>query len=704
MVQSEAPAFPHLPARLERLGELAYNLWWSWHADARSLYRTLDYTLWRSTRHNPVQMLNEISPELLQAAAENDAFLSLYHRALERYDHYMSGEDTWYQNQFGENNQHLVAYFCAEFAVHNSLPIYSGGLGLLAGDTCKEASDLGLPFVGIGALYPEGYFKQRMAPDGSQVAIYERLSTKDTPLLQVLNDDGSPLRVAVPVADREIYVGLWTVRVGRVSIYLMDTDIDENEPWDRDLTARLYGGDTLHRLRQEVILGIGGIRALHHLGFEPDIFHLNEGHAAFVAIELLRLQLEQGKSLDEGKKAVRKQLVFTTHTPVKAGHDEFSFAMMEEHFHAVYEQMGLDRESFFKLGSPQGAEHFSMTVLALNLSRQANGVSEKHGEVSRDMWHFLYPERGVEDVPIKSVTNGIHVPTWLAAELVPLLTEHLGAEWWNDHDNPEIWRKVSEIPDDILWQTHSGLREKLVSFARERARAIWRKEGADKRHVVACGALLRPEALTIGFARRFATYKRAGLIFSDPERLKRILLNQWRPVQIIFSGKAHPADEPGKFLLKRIFQASASHGMGGQVAFLEDYDKHVAHHLIQGVDVWLNNPRPPQEASGTSGQKASLNGVINFSVRDGWWYEGYTGSNGWEITGESDEEAAESIYSQLENDIVPRFYDRDSEGIPHQWVALMKEAMISTSAAFSARRMVKEYINEIYEIPRLVKT
>lgn len=689
----DIPSFDYIPQRISRVGELAYNLWWSWNSEARKLYRTLDRTLWRTSRQNPVKMLREVRPERLATLSEDESFCALYDRVVAEYDEYMTSTQTW---AGGLEKKEPIAYFCAEFAVHTSVPIYSGGLGLLAGDTCKEASDLGLPFVAIGAFYPEGYFLQKVAADGTQETLYEQTNIDNTPLLPVLRDDGSRFLVQIPLDGKYIDVAVWKLQVGRVPIYLMDTDIPENDPWDRDVVARLYGGDNLVRLRQEIILGMGGARVLDALGYDPAVIHLNEGHAAFAALELIHRAKQNGSSFEEAVEAAREKIVFTTHTPVKAGHDEFPFHMMEEHFRHFWDEMAVSREDFLALGTPPGGQSFSMTVLALRTARKVNGVSKKHGEVSRAMWNFAYPDCTEEEVPISSITNGVHVPTWLTAEFVEVINEYVGSDWKARHDDHEFWRRILEAPDESLWAAHRISKSRLFTFMQERARARWMDEVGSPGQIVALGTLVNPEALTIGFARRFATYKRATLILRDIERLKRIILNPWRPLQIVFAGKAHPADEPGKFLLKQIYDVCSSPQFGGRVAFIENYDKQVGHRLVSGVDVWLNNPEPPKEASGTSGQKSSLNGVLNFSVSDGWWCEGYNGKNGWVIEGMNDAETAESMYSILENEIVPAFYDRDSNGVPRRWIALMKEAIASTSAAFSARRMMKEYVEKMY--------
>ncbi len=699
----QVQSFPQIPERIYRVADLAYNLWWSWNADARELFRRLDRMLWRITQHNPVSMLQQMDPAELERASRDRYFLDLYDSLIARYDEYMTSARTWYSESH-PNSDSLVAYFCAEFGLHNSLPIYSGGLGLLAGDTCKEASDLGLPMVAIGSLYPEGYFHQRVDANGRQEAIYSRLNTDSAPLLPVLNEDGSRLLVRVPLGNMEVRVAVWRVQVGRVPIYLMDTDIDENEVWLRDLSARLYGGDQQVRLRQEIILGMGGVRVLRALGYRPTVLHLNEGHAAFAGIELLREYMVAGAGFEEALERLRRMLVFTTHTPVKAGHDEFPFHQIEEYFAPTWESMGIGREQLLSLGQSQGKPSFSMTVLALRTARKANAVSKRHGEVSREMWKELWPELEVKNVPIISITNGVHVPTWIAPEFLEPFERHLGPYWLLFHDDLALWEKILQMPDRDIWEIHIHLKGRLMAFIREEARRKWiRDHVSSSHHLVALGTLLDRDALTIGFARRFATYKRATLVFRDMERLKKILLNPWRPVQIIFSGKAHPADEPGKFFLQQVFQACASHEMAGHIAFVEDYDKHVAHYLKSGVDVWLNNPTPPMEASGTSGQKASLNGIINCSVRDGWWYEGYNGNNGWAIEGDDDDAAAASLYDLLEKEIVPLYFERDAQNIPRRWAQMMKEAIRSTAARYSARRMVKEYTHLMYDAAPIPK-
>ena len=695
-----------LPPRISRLTDLAYNLWCSWHPQARELFGAIDQTLWSITAHNPVKLLREVGPERLNALAQDPTFLRRYDTVLMAFDADLTTQDTWLAHSAPELLGTTVAYFSAEFGIHSSLPIYGGGLGILAGDHCKEASDLGVSLVGVGFMYPQGYFHQRLSVDGRQEAVYEYLDRAEAPLTPAFTPEGKRCLVVVPIDERQIYVQVWHVRVGRASLYLMDTDVEENAPWDRELSARLYGGDLEMRILQEIILGIGGVRVLRALGIVPRVWHLNEGHAAFVTLERAREFVAAGRSFPEARAEVQRTTIFTTHTPVPAGHDAFSFLLIDRYLHHFWQQLGIDRDHFLALGyhrEPWG-EVFHMTVLALHMAGWRNAVSKTHGEVSRRMWQNLWPNTTVEQVPISSVTNGVHIPTWVAQELDQLYGRYLGPDWVKHHDSPALWRRVYDIPDEELWRVRIQLKHKLMSFIRERARDLWRKEHRDPVQVLASGALLDPEALTLGFARRFATYKRATLLLQDLARLQAIMQDRWRPVQIIFAGKAHPADEPGKHLIHQVYALAKQYNLGGQIAFIEDYDMHVAKFLVQGVDVWLNNPVPPLEASGTSGQKAALNGVPNLSVADGWWAEGYNGGNGWTIsTADStadlngrDVNDARTLYQLLEQEIVPLYYQQDSDGVPRGWIQIVKEAISSITPLFSARRMVKEYIERFY--------
>jgi starch phosphorylase len=703
-------ALSPLPERLSRLHELAVDLWWSWHRDAREVFRRLDYTLWRATAHNPVRMLWLIPRTKIAAAAADPEFVRLYDRAIAGLDEARAAHKAWWTDSFAHLGGQSIAYFSAEFALHQSLPIYAGGLGVLAGDHCKEASDLGVPLIGVGFMYPQGYFHQQVSAEGRQEESYEHLNWADAPIEPAITAEGKPCVTAVPLGDRTVLVAVWRVRVGRVKLYLLDTDLEENAPWDRELSARLYGGDRETRVQQEIILGIGGVRALKALGSDPAVFHLNEGHAAFVVLQRIRDQIERGSSFDDALEEIRRTTVFTTHTPVAAGHDAFQFYLVEKHLAGCWGSLGPNRDRFLALGSyDNGAgPQFNMTALALRSAGKVNAVSKLHGEVTRAMWAPLWPDEPESERPVGSVTNGVHVPTWISADLAELFARHLGENWLDRHDDPAMWDGVLAIPDAELWAVRQALRRYLFTFVRERARQRWTVERVGAPRVVAAGTLLETDTLTIGFARRFASYKRPDLIFHDPERLARILNAAERPVQIIFAGKAHPADDVGKHHLQRVYRQALDPQFGGRVAFVDDYDLHVAHFLVQGCDVWLNNPRKPLEASGTSGMKAAVNGVPHLSVGDGWWAEGFNGANGWIIDGgvpgergdEADAADAAALYRLLEEEVVPAFYERDASGVPHRWLAIVKEAMRSVSPRFSARRMVKEYVTQMY-VPAL---
>jgi starch phosphorylase len=703
---------PPVPARLSRLEELATDLWWSWHPEARIVFRRLDYPLWRATAHNPVRMLWQIPHEKLEAAAADPDFLQLYDRAVAALDDARSARHTWYATTFPQFKGQTIAYFSAEFALHQSLPIYAGGLGVLAGDHCKEAGDLGVPLIGVGFMYPQGYFHQHISAEGWQEESYERINWADAPIEAAMTPDGKPCVTAVPLGDRSVLVAVWLVRMGRVRLYLLDTDLDENAPWDRELSARLYGGDRETRVQQEIILGIGGVRALRALGIEPAAFHLNEGHAGFVVLQRIRDLIEQGSSFEDALEAIRKTTVFTTHTPVPAGHDAFPFQVVEKHLANCWGTLGPNRDKFLALGSHDGGAgpQFNMTALAMRSAYAINAVSRLHGQVTRSMWD-IWSGKPPDERPVATVTNGVHLPTWLAGELSELFGRHLGSDWLDRHDDPSLWDAILSVPDRELWAVRESLRTYLFTFVRERARHRWTEERVGMPRVVAAGTLLDPGALTIGFARRFTGYKRAELIFHDPERLARILSAAGRPVQIIFAGKAHPADDIGKHLLQRVYKHALNPLFAGRVAFVDDYDLHVAHFLVQGCDVWLNNPRKPLEASGTSGMKAAMNGVPHLSIGDGWWAEGYNGSNGWVIDGgtnsdnhdETDAADAAALYRLLEEEVVPAFYDRDQTRVPKRWVAMVKESIRSVAPRFSARRMVKEYATRMYA-PALERT
>ncbi len=696
---------PTIPERLRRLPEVATDLWWTWNGQARDVFRKLDYTLWRQTAHNPVLMLQQISQEMLTLAAADERYLVVYDAAVEALEAARRSQDTWWHARYPDA-QGPIAYCSAEFALHQSLPIYAGGLGVLAGDHCKEASDLGIPLIGVGFMYPQGYFHQSVSPEGWQQESYERLSWAQAPVEAAMTPEGKPCVIAVPLGNRSVLVSVWRVRLGRVKLYLLDTDLEENAPWDRELSARLYGGDRETRIQQEIILGIGGVRTLKAMGEVPAVWHLNEGHAAFVVLQRIRELIERGDTFDSALEEVRRTTIFTTHTPVPAGHDAFPFHLVETHLASAWGTLGSSRDAFMALGHYDNGSGplFNMTALALRTAGATNAVSQLHGEVTRAMWGPIWPGVPDDQRPVRAITNGIHVPTWVSSEMTRLFDDHLDPGWRDLHDDPALWNGILDIPDEELWGARQALRNYLFAFIRERARQRWRDEHVSAGRVVAAGTLLDPAALTIGFARRFTGYKRPELIFHNADRLLSILNASRRPVQIVFAGKAHPADETGKHHLQQVYRRAIDPMFGGRIAFVDDYDLHVAHFLVQGCDVWLNNPRKPLEASGTSGMKASVNGVPHLSIGDGWWAEGYTGQNGWLIEGRSqgsdadaiDASDAEALYQLLEREIVPTFYDRDAQGIPRRWLSVVRQAIVSVTPRFSARRMVKQYADEMY--------
>ncbi|MCS6844969.1 MAG: alpha-glucan family phosphorylase [Caldilineales bacterium] len=699
--------FPLIPEPLKRLTELANNLWWSWDHEAQTLFRDIDPDLWERVQHNPVKFNREVAQHKLDAAAADPAYLERFNAVMARFDAYMNPTETWFSRHFPELAGHVIAYFSAEFGLHEALPIYSGGLGILSGDHCKTASDLGLPFVGVGFLYPQGYFTQHIPQDGWQQALYKKLSFSEVPAVPAVGPDGREVLIKCELPGRDVYAKVWKIQVGRIPLYLMDTDVPQNAPQDRELSARLYGGDQELRISQEFVLGIGGVRAVRALGLNPCVWHMNEGHSAFLGLERLReLVQHEGLTFDEALEVVRASSIFTTHTPVPAGHDVFSWDQMDRFFGHFWPKLGLDRETFLNLArhdQPWGPG-FSMTVLAIRCAGMINGVAALHGEVSRDMWRWLWPDTPTDEVPITHITNGVHTLTWLSPEMQALLDRHLGADWLERCHEPAVLDRIYQIPDEEFWAATRAAKERLVQFVRRRARARALRHGESPEVLDEIERLFSSDELLIGFARRFATYKRATLIFRDLERIRRIVHDPQRPVRMLFSGKAHPADDAGKAYIQQIVAIARSPEFWDKVGFIEDYDMAVARYLVQGVDLWLNNPRRPREASGTSGQKAAMNGIPNCSVLDGWWVEGYNGRNGWAI-GEArnymdeqtqDEADARSLYRLLENEIIPLYYDRGEDGIPHGWVQVAKEAMRSTLWDFSTARMVQEYTTRMY--------
>ena len=699
------PSSFDLPKKLARLGDLAFNLWWTWQPEAGRLYSQLDRAMWERLNHNPIRMLREIKRARLNEIVKDRDYMDSYKHVFAEFDAYMAEQETWTHRTQPKLAANSIAYFSMEFGLHETLPIYSGGLGVLAGDHLKEASDLGLPLTGIGFMYAQGYFSQRISEDGWQEALNNPLKFEDLPVCLVEKDD-VPVTVEVEFPDRKIALHAWEVHVGRVPLYLLDSNVEGNSDFDRLLTARLYWSDLDRRVMQEVLLGIGGVRMLRALGANPTVWHMNEGHAAFLTLERAREMVKDGDSFETAIEKTRGQNIFTTHTPVPAGNDEFPLWLIDKYLAAIWPQLGLAHEQFYDLARHEQSygETFSMGVLALRSSKGRNAVSELHGHVSRDMWHFLWKDKKVEEVPITHVTNGVHTANWMARRLRMLLDLHLGAGWMDRLDESELWDKLDTLPDEALWEVRQHLKRKMNFYLRERVRDRWTVGGFHPVQVVSAGVLLNPYVLTIGFARRFATYKRASLILSDVERLLHVINRPNMPVQIVFAGKAHPADEPGKQLIQKIYRTVKRAETGGRLVFVEDYDMNLARYLVQGVDVWLNTPRRPMEASGTSGMKAGLNGALNFSILDGWWREAYNGRNGWsigedkqtEISDAQDHADAQDLYSKLENEIIPMYYERDINNIPVEWLSRMKESIKTVTPQFSTRRMVKEYVEKLY--------
>ena len=696
---------PILPATLEPLREMSFNLWWTWEPSARRLFRHLDPELWDRTNHNPIRMLQLSRQSRLEELSQDKNFLRELKQVFEEFEKYLGRHDTYGKTGAGSGIKNPIAYFSAEFGFHESIPNYSGGLGILASDHCKSASDLDLNFVAIGLLYRHGYFRQQIDKEGIQGAINLNQNFYHLPIREVRRGD-TKLLISVPILDREVFTRLWELRVGRVNVYLLDTDIPENTAEDRLITAELYGGDLEMRMRQEVMLGIGGVKALTALGIQPDVFHMNEGHSAFLALERIRLNVVE-KKLDfySALQVVAAANVFTTHTPVPAGQDSFSREMMLKYFGKFAKELNIPFDELFSFGQTRlnPNDPLSMTILALRLSRHANGVSKLHGEVTRSLWKDVWSGVPVHEVPITSITNGVHTKTWMAPEFAALYRKHLGA--WEEHlTEPEFWRGVIDIPDAQLWETHQKLKRRLIDFVRDRERQRRERMGESPEFIRKVNRILDPETLTIGFARRFATYKRGTLLFSDKERLKRLVNDTTRPVQFIFAGKAHPRDEAGKALIQEVYKFSREPGLENRVVFLEDYDSYIARRLVQGVDLWLNHPLRPLEASGTSGMKSAPNGGINLSVLDGWWREGYNCSNGWAIGAEIDngttefqnEVDASSLYQLLENQIVPLYYAKPDGKLPLAWLQLMRESIRSVTPVFNTQRMAKEYTEQLY--------
>lgn len=699
---------PQLPKKIDKLSDIANNLWWSWNTEFLKLFKKIDIDLWEKCGKNPVKFLKQVDQEKLESIAEDAEFVKEYNKNASNFEGYMESKNTWFNKNYYENKNDLIAYFSAEYGLDEILPIYSGGLGMLSGDHLKSASDLGIPLVAVGLLYKNGYFHQKINRTGGQESEYHDIELENLPILPVKKETGEDLIISVKMPNGRLYLKAWRIQVGRVNLYLLDSDIEENKEEYRNVTLRLYGGDQEMRIQQEIVLGIGGVILLKELGLIPTIYHMNEGHSSFLVLELIRRIMEEKKvSFNIAKDIVTAKTVFTTHTPVPAGNDIFPTTLVEKYFKDFWVPLGISKEEFMELGMKPREENkttFNMGILALKIAGKKNGVSKLHGAVSRELFGEVWPEISPNESPITYVTNGIHTCTWLAPTLKQLYNKYLTPYWQDKIYLNETWEKINNIPDEELWKEHTLRKERLFKLVKENVTNRLRNNGMHYDQIREITSRLNPNALTIGFARRFATYKRATLIFKDLERITQILNDESRPVQLIFAGKAHPKDIEGQNLIKRIHEISMMPQFKGKIFLLEGYNMEISRHLISGVDVWLNNPRRPMEASGTSGEKASVNGVVNFSILDGWWAEGYNQKNGWAIGTnaeyysyeEQDIADSESIYNILENKIIPAYYNKDENEISKEWLTLMKNSIISTGGNYSTSRMLVDYTNQLY--------
>jgi len=689
-------SIPTLPKEIEGLRDIALNLWWTYNPRGKKLFRLLNPYLWKESNHNPIKMLKRMNEKDFQKICANKDFIREYHYVHTLFRSYINDI-----NSCVKEKSLPIAYFCAEYGLHHSLPIYSGGLGFLAGDILKESSDMGLLMVGIGFMYPQGYVRQIIGSDGWQNGTNEPIDKDTAPIERVLDKNKKHFIIKVPFIDPPVYTAIWKINVGRVTLYLLDTDIEQNDPWDRGISSRLYTPDLNQRLRQQIVLGIGGYRVLEELGIKYSILHLNEGHPAFALFERVRSFMENDNmNFDDAIEMVRKTSVFTTHTPLQAATDVYSFDLIGYYFEDYLKRLKIDKERFFSFGiNPDNpSSGFNMTVFALKMCDKKNAVSKEHCEVTKEIWKNVFDKKDIDDVPIDYITNGVHLPTWIGDELFEKLDELFGEGWLNIQDQKELWDKIEDLSDETVWRFHYNNKIKMVNFIRERVRRKWSDEGIDPLVAMAEGVMLDPDILTIGFARRMTEYKRPDLILYDLDRLEKIVNNFERPLQIIFAGKAHPADNPGKKILQYIFKTAQNPRFRGRIAFVEDYGEEVARYLVHGVDIWLNNPLPLMEASGTSGMKAALNGTLHLSNFEGWWAEGYNEKNGW-LFGKrisDNEEDAIALYDIIEDKIVPLFYETDENGLPHGWIKVMRESIKEISPKFSARRMMKDYLRKFY--------
>ena len=699
---------PQLPKRIEKLSEISNNLWWSWNTEFLRLLKQMDGDLWEQSGKNPVKFLKHISQERLEEKSKDISFLKEYDKVVSNFDGYMNSRNTWFSKKYPENKNDLIAYFSAEYGIDETIPIYSGGLGILSGDHLKSASDLGIPLVAVGLLYKNGYFNQKIDGNGNQETEYKNIDLYDLPIIPVKDDKGEDLTIYVKFPKRRLYLKVWQINVGRVKLYLLDSDIEKNHEEDRDVTLRLYGGDQEMRIRQEIVLGMAGVNLLKTLELNPTVYHMNEGHSAFLNLEIIKnIIKEKQVSFEVAKDIASSKTVFTTHTPVPAGNDIFPLDLVKRYFKDFWPRLGLSEEEFMKLGMKPCKDldnGFNMGILALKIAGKKNGVSKLHGAVSRELFGEVWPNIAASESPIDYVTNGIHTCSWLAPKMKELYNKYLIPFWQDSMHKDEVWQKINNIPNDKLWNVHQERKEKLLQLVAKSTTERLRRSGYSYEEINEIVSKINPNALTIGFARRFATYKRATLIFKDIERITQILNNSERPVQLIFAGKAHPADKEGQDLIRYIHQVSMMPQFKGKIFLLENYNIAMSRYLISGVDVWLNNPRRPMEASGTSGQKASVNGVINFSVLDGWWAEGYDQTNGWTIGTNAEYESyeaqdqadSESLYRILEEKIIPIYYDKDRSGISKKWLEYMKNSIITTGGKYSTARMLVDYTNNLY--------
>lgn len=699
---------PQLPKSIEKLGEISENLWWSWNTEFLKIFKEIDIDLWEQCNKNPVKFLRLVDQEKLERASTDPEILRNYRVNVDNFESYMKSRTTWFSKQYPENKDDVIAYFSAEYGLDETLPIYAGGLGILSGDHLKSASDLGLPIVAIGLLYKNGYFNQKINRNGEQVSEYYNVEMDNLPIKPLKDENGEDVIVNIKLQKDKLYIKVWKICVGRVNLYLLDTDIPENKEEYRGITLKLYGGDQEMRIRQEMVLGIGGVKVLQELGINPKVYHMNEGHSSFLVLEAIKQTIKQKQvSFDIAKDIVTAKTVFTTHTPVPAGNDIFPIELVEKYFDGYWKDLGITKEQFLELGMKprdESKNSFNMGILALKIAGKKNGVSKLHESVSRELFSDVWPDIAPQESPITYVTNGVHTCSWLAPNLKELYNKYLEPYWQDRIYSDETWKKIDKIPDEELWEAHKQRKVKLLKLVRDNVTSRLKNNGVHYETIREIVSGLNPDALTIGFARRFATYKRATLIFKDLERITQILNDTNRPVQIIFAGKAHPADKEGQDLIKYIHEISLMPQFKGKIFLLENYNINIARHLVSGVDVWLNNPRRPMEASGTSGEKASVNGIVNFSILDGWWAEGYNTKNGWSIGTnqeyysyeEQDLADSESIYRTLEDKIIPAYYNKNEKSISETWIRLMKNSIMSTGGKYSTARMLVDYTEKLY--------